>query len=493
MIAKTVQPRNPWLIMSLLIIIELVATYETAMIYAALPKLTRAFGDPQSVSWVVTGYLLTSAAFAVLFSRLGDLVGRARVLVLVLAITLLGSLLSSVSTSLAWLVIGRAAQGAAGAILPLSFGLAKELLPRRLVAIGVGFVAGTASLGVAVGLILGGLIVDHFSWHYIFYTSALLSLIAMLIVIAFFPIQKPEKTVAGNGIDWVGGVLFVVGVATLLFCATRATDWGLLSGRTVGLFSIALISLAAWLVHELRHPMPLINVRLLGKRQIVLANLIMAFTALSAFQVTQLLTTILQQPKWTLAGLGLTATAAAFVKLPANAGGLLAGLGSGTVSNRFGSKAAAIIGSVLVSLGWLLLAINHESVGFITAATVLAGLGVSGLYAAISNIVVAAAPLERVSEATGLTTVVRLSFHAIGSQILVALLSVSKVSSPDGTASFPSLHAYNIAFATIAVATLVPVILSFALRQTDNAILPDFEPVEGLSDRDGMSVLRNRA
>ncbi len=140
-----------WIIAALFLT-EMAVNFESSMIYAALPKLIRAFGDPVQAGWLVTAHMLISAATAPVAGRLGDIHGRKRIIMVLLGIALGGSLLSAVSTSFTLVLAGRALQGLSSAVIPLSIGVLRESLPSRRVPFGVGLLTAAQSAGAALGL-----------------------------------------------------------------------------------------------------------------------------------------------------------------------------------------------------------------------------------------------------------------------------------------------------------------------------------------------------
>ena len=141
-----------------LVIAEVISAFEASMIYAALPTLMREFGDPAGVGWVLTAYLLVGSVSAGLASRLGDLFGRRRVVLALLACSASGSLISASSSGLGGLVCGRALQGMSAALLPLAIGIVREHLAAPRVPVAVGWLTATATFSAGAGLLLGGLL-----------------------------------------------------------------------------------------------------------------------------------------------------------------------------------------------------------------------------------------------------------------------------------------------------------------------------------------------
>src|SRR5205814_2976814 len=153
---QTNPPRRFWLVILPLVLAELTCALESNMLYSALSSFYKIFNDPAGVGWLITAFLLMSAAAAAVCGRLGDLFGRSRVLIIMLGIALTGSVMSALAPSLGWIVAGRTLQGASMAILPLCFGVVRENLPPQRVAFAVGVLGGTYTVGCAIGYVLGG-------------------------------------------------------------------------------------------------------------------------------------------------------------------------------------------------------------------------------------------------------------------------------------------------------------------------------------------------
>ena len=158
-----------------------VCALEISMLFPSLPALMRDFGDPATVMWTVTIHYLAAASSVALAGRLGDLFGRKRILLAALCIALCGSLLSLESSSLLEIIVGRGLQGLSAAVIPLSFGLVREIMPHERVPFGIGVVATAAPVVGGVGTLIGGVLVDTLSWRWIFGTSAAVTACTILL------------------------------------------------------------------------------------------------------------------------------------------------------------------------------------------------------------------------------------------------------------------------------------------------------------------------
>lgn len=440
---------------------EITGSFETAMIFAAQRSLTHDLGDPVRVGWLITSYLLIGAGAAALAGRMGDMFGRRRLMLAMLAIGVAGSLVSALSANYPTLLTGRCIQGLTGAILPLCVGLVRENLPPAKVPMCIGLMISGASAGTACGLLLGGMIVDHFSWRGVFFASAIFAAAAFLAIRLALP-RSPHGTIAAQP-DWLGGLLFLPAIFALLLAITSGPSWGWLDGRTLGTAGGGLALLLWWIGASLRAAQPLFDVRLFANRQVLVANMVTALVGMSTFQITLVFSLMLQAPDWTGIGLGLSATVAGLVKLPSNLSSMAAGPLSGWITARGGGRTTMIAGGVLTTAGWLLAMAYHDSIAVIIATLILISFGATMQFAVGPTILAGAVPSDRTSEAAGMMTVMRQAFLGIGAQLMSVLLSTRTVAGPDGGARYPTSGAFFLTMGVIVALCVVATLLAFAL------------------------------
>src|SRR4051812_7308628 len=222
------------------------------MVAPALPAIQHEYGaSTPAVTWVLTIYLLTASIFTPILGRMGDMFGKERLLVIVLLVLGAGTLISALSTSLAVLILGRAVQGAGGAIFPLAFGIIRDEFPRERVGAGIGLISATFGVGGGARLVLSGVIVDHLDYTWIFWLSLVVIALAVVAAHLFVP-ESPVKTPAP--IDWGGAALMAVGVTSILVAVSEGSAWGWESSRVLGLIALGVVLLASWARYELRVP-----------------------------------------------------------------------------------------------------------------------------------------------------------------------------------------------------------------------------------------------
>jgi MFS family permease len=458
-----------WIILAALGAAVLSCAVEISMLFPALPAIIREFGDPAGVFWTVTIHYLTAASSVALSGRLGDLFGRKRVLLIVLALSLCGSLLSLNSSTLLGLVIGRGVQGLSAAAIPLSFGLVRQTLSPARVPFGVGIVASVAPVVGGIGALVGGVLVDHASWRVLFAVSAIAAAITMALVYWVLP-QGARG--ARKQLDIFGGVLVPPAIAALLLAIHFARSWGWVDARTFGLCAAGIAVLAFWYCYEWKHADPLIDVRLLGRRQIGIANLGMALFGLGALQNNQIFSILLQQPMWTGAGFGATATQTGMLFVPFIAVNMIGGPLSGRLAARYGGRTPAMLGMCLTAIGWTALAMHHSELWFVMAMAYTQCLGIAMLFAALPNLVIEDAPSDRTSEATGVLSVVRQIAASIGTQVIGYTLATSTVSdTTGGAAKYATEAAFTLTLVFVAAVCVASVLAVLMLPKRTNAMM----------------------
>lgn len=452
--------RNLPLVIGALWIAEVTGSFETAMILAALKKLIEDFGNPAMVGWLITGYLIVGAAIAAIVGRLGDLFGRRQVLVVVLIIGAVGSLISALSSNFPVLLAGRLMQGVTGAILPLCIGLVHENVGKERAPMAIGLMISGASIGTAAGLVVGGMIVDNFSWHSVFFASAGLCAISAVAIGGLLP--RSPRQAASAPVDWLSGLAFAPGVALVLVYFSMAKDWGWDGAVPLAALGFGLLLTLWWWRTSLASPNPLIAVRSFSDRTIAIGCAVTALVAMSALQITVVFSLLMQAPVWTLAGLGFTATLAGVAKLPSNISSVFAGPLGGWLAARGGGRFALIAGGVVTITGWLLwFAMDVDSFAKVVAQLIVISFGTTMLFSVAPTIIAQASPPERISEISGLLTVIRQLFMGIGAQMVTTLLAADIVRRGDEV--YPSPFAYDLTIAAIVALCTAAVLTALAL------------------------------
>ena len=419
------------------------------MIIPALPAIQKDYGASQTSStWLLTAFLLTSSVCTPLLGRLGDMYGKERLLLGSLAVFGLGSLICALGQTVDVLILGRVVQGAGGAIFPLAFGIIRDEFPREKVATSIGLISATFGIGGGGGLVLAGVLIDHFTVADIFWFSLAVTAIAAVATWRFVP-ESPVRVEAK--VDVLGGALLSSILVALLLGVSQGNTWGWTSAGVLGLFALAAALLPVFVAYERRVQDPLVDMHLMAQRPIWSTNLAAFMIGVAMFGSYVLIPQIVQLPSITGFGFGRTATVAGFVMLPSALVMLFAGPLSGRLGERFGSRLPLALGALFAGIAYLQLAGLHASLVEIAAAGLLIGIGIGLSFAAMANLVVQAVRPDQTGVATGINTIMRSIGGAVGAQVSASLLAGHTILG----GRFPAESGFTAAFAISGVAALL--------------------------------------
>jgi EmrB/QacA subfamily drug resistance transporter len=451
-----------------------------SLVAPALPVIARDLhASTDDIAWVLTAYLLAASVLTPILGRLGDIVGKRKVLLIVLVILAAGTLLAALAPNLPVLIAARVLQGAAGAIFPLAIGIVRDELPRERVGVTVGMLSAIFGVGGGLGIVLAGPIVDHFSWPWLFWFPLILIAVALLGVIFGVP-ESPVRT--PGRLDMIGAGILSLALAALLLAISKGSDWGWGSGRTIGLIVIGLVALAVFVLTELRTREPLIDMRLIALRGVWTTNLVGLTFGFAMYGSFLLIPTLLELPAATGYGFGKSVSTAGLFLLPSTLMMMVFGPLSGILEKRYGPKLPLIIGAILETAAFALPAFAHSSTWHILVAGILSGAGLGFAFAAMSNAIIESVPASHTGEATSVNSIVRTIGGSIGAAVVAAVLSGEVT--PQG---IPTDHAFSAGFGVSAAVAALAVIAAFLLpRRRRDDIAEDLLPVGESADATGV-------
>jgi EmrB/QacA subfamily drug resistance transporter len=415
-----------------------------SLVSPVLPLLETSLHTNQStVTWVLTAYLLSASVFTPILGRIGDMVGKEKVLVAVLATLTVGSILAAVATSIGLMIVARAIQGVGGGVIPLAFGIIRDEFPREKVAGAVGVIAALLAVGGGLGLVLAGPIVNVLDYHWLFWIPGIVVTIAAVtthLVIPESPIRTPGK------INWTAAGLLSGWLVALLLAVSEAPDWGWGSPAVIGLFVAAVVLAVAWVITELRSHQPLIDMRMMRIPAVWTTNLVALLFGAGMYSVFAFLPEFVQTPS--SAGYGFTAsvTESGLIVLPMSITMFLFGVTSGRLSRRFGAKAVLVSGSAIGIVPFLMMAFAHGAIWEIVIAMLLLGTGFGLAFSAMSNIIVDAVPSSQTGVASGMNANIRTIGGSIGAAVMASVITSNAL--PTG---LPKEAGYTHGFTMLAV------------------------------------------
>jgi EmrB/QacA subfamily drug resistance transporter len=421
----------------------------------ALPVLQRDLHTSTSgAAWVFTSFLLASSVATPIAGRLGDMFGKKRVLVISLSLLAAGSLLAALATSLPLLIVARAIQGLGGAVYPLAFGIIRDQLPRERVASAIALVSSLLGIGGGLGIVVAGPILQHLSYHWLFWILLMLTSVASVSAVVFIP----ESTIRAPGkVHWLGGALLSAWLVALLVAVSEGATWHWGSAKTIGLFVLSGLLAAAWVKAESRSRQPLVDMKMMRLSGVWTTNAAALLLGFGQYSALIMIPQLVQAPASTGYGYGASVTQAGLFLVPTTIASMITSPISGRLSNVVGSKMPLVLGSILTCIAFGVLAIAGSR-WEIYLATTLVGAGVGFSFASMAHLIVEAVPPAQTGVASGMNTIVRTIGGAIGAGLVASVLGAHLLASGE-----PTKHGYTITFSICAVVMVSSVLASIAV------------------------------
>ena len=398
-----------------------------------------------SAQWSLTVTLLVGAVTSPVVGRLGDGPRRLHVLLAALGTLVAGSVLAALPTGLfALLLAGRAMQGVGLALLPLAMSVARDHLDPDRSRSTLATLSVTAVVGVGLGYPLTGLIAEHLSFHAGFWLAAVLGLIAMAAAALVVPtsVHRPSQH-----FDLPGAVLLGVALTALLIAISEGGEWGWGSAKLIGLIVVALLLFAGWVWHELRSPMPLVDLRMMRHRTVLTANVTGILAGVGMYMLMSMIIRYVQTPGSTGYGLGASVVVAGLVLLPLSAMSFLASKAVTHVTRWVSPNRILPFGALAFAASLILFATSRSHLWEIFVAMGIGGIGIGCSFAVMPRMIVSAVPAEQTSSALALNQVLRTVGYSIGSALAATILT----SHTAAGAEFPADAGYT-AGAIVAIA-----------------------------------------
>lgn len=424
---------------SALMLVTLLAALDQTIVATALPRLSADLDGLEHLTWIVTAYLLASTVTIPLYGKLSDLFGRRRLLLLATGLFLAGSLLCAAASNVGELVTFRALQGlGAGGLLPLSQAAIGDLFSPRERGRYQGYVGSMWATAAIAGPLVGGILVDHVSWRWIFLVNLPLGAAALVAIAKTLPAAWERRA---HRIDFAGAAtlsIAIVGVLLAFASLGRATAWDTTAVLAPGVAGLG--ALAAFVVVERRAPEPLVPLALL--REPVPRVTIVGALALGAL----VLALVVFAPLLLQGVHGRSATVSGLVVVPQSLGWVLCSFVSGQIISRTGRyRVFPIVGATLVLAGTASLAAAGASAPppVIAAMLTVAGMGLGFTWPVYIVAMQNAVPHRLIGTTTATLLFSRTMASSVGVALLGALLNTrlaSELAPLGGTADDFDLH-----------------------------------------------------
>jgi len=387
---------------------------DNTIVNVALPSIERSLHmSISSLEWIVTAYALTFAALLITGGKLGDLYGRRKMFVAGLVVFTLASLACGLAPNAGFLIGARAVQGVGAALMnPATLSIITATFPPKERGQAIGIWAGVSALALAIGPLLGGLIVDNINWHWIFYVNVPVGVVG--VVVSRFVIAESRDTSHEQSIDVPGLVTSSAALLALSYALIEGNRHGWGSAEIIGLFIGAAVLLAVFIALELRQRLPMLDLGLFRIGAFAGANIVAMLVSLGMFGVFFFISLYVQNV------LGYSPTKAGAIFLPMTILIILIAPIAGKLSDRVGSRWLMGAGMSILGVSLLLYQRIGLHTGFwsLLPQLVLGGIGMALTMSPMTSAAMGSVPVDKAGVGSGVLN----SFRQVGGSLGIALM-----------------------------------------------------------------------
>jgi EmrB/QacA subfamily drug resistance transporter len=410
---------NPWLVLVLVCLAQFMVILDATIVNVALPSIQADLDMSESgLQWVVNAYALLFGGFLLLGGRAGDLIGRKRIFLAGLVVFTAASLLCALSGSETVLILARGLQGLGAALVsPAALSIVTTTFAEgaeRAKALGVW--AAIAVGGGAVGLVLGGLLVETLSWPWIFFVNVPVGVAAFLVSLRYVPESK--DTHVHKSFDLAGAISVTAGLIALVYGIVRAAESGWGSAEVIGFLALAAVLLIGFVFIESRSAEPLVRLSIFSVKTVRGANVAMFVVAAGLFAMFFFNTLYVQRV------LGFSPLEAGFAFVPFTAGVIIGAGASQKLIPMLGAREVPLLGSALGALGLLLflrLTPDSSYVADLLPGIMLTSIGMGLVFVPVTLIATSGVPADDAGLASGLFNTAQQIGGALGLAVLTTL------------------------------------------------------------------------
>lgn len=472
-----------WSILVILSCLGLIVMFDETMILPAIPDFIREFNISYSTSsWLLSAYIIAAAVMTPIGGKLSDIYGKKKILLIIMAVYAVGIMAGRFATNIEFMIAARVAQGVGMAMFPIAFGIIREVLPEKRLAIGQTIFSSTFSGGAVVGLVGGAAIIQNFGWQATFLAILPVTIALWLIIVKFVRIksqpsaeQGTEAAGSGNAsndrtIDIKGTlalaatiIAFLAGISFLEDINSSSSDNASTVYQVAGLFAASAVSLTAFIAIEKRAHSPLLDFKIMTSKSFLLPTIILMLVFMSIFMVYLTIPVMVRSPE--PFGFGGNAIAVASVQLPFMIVLLVGTITSGFILNRVKNTKLMLVGTAISTIGFFVLLNFHSTENMVSIGlTVLAAglaLSISGGF----NVILLSVPMQVTGIALGMTLLLNLVGMSLGPTLSGAFQETYKGTAPGVAGFFPTDHAYSLIFITAALVSLTSVVMAISVSK----------------------------
>lgn len=414
--------KTDWSVVMVIIIGVFMAILNGSIVNVALPQIMAIFNStPDAIQWVLTSYMMTLGVLMPLSGYLGDTFGYKRMYFIALALFTLGSILCGLSWSVESMIAARIIQAVGGSIMqPLGMAFIYKVTPRNQMGLTMGIFGIAAMAAPAIGPTLGGYLVEYVNWRLIFAINVPIGILNLFLTTILL---KESELIKGHRFDYIGLITSVIGLFCLLLALSKGNKFGWDSPYIVGLLVTSVVSLSIFVYNELKHPEPILELRLFKNSIFTISTVIGSVLNIGMFGAMFLLPMLLQNV------LGQTAMKTGLILLPAALATAAMMPVSGKWFDRYGARGVVISGLVLVTLTTYMVGGFNELTPFsvMIAWLIIRGLGMGLCMMPVTTAGMNTIPMHLMGKGSALGNVIRQVSASFGIAMFTAIMQRRQV------------------------------------------------------------------
>ena len=494
---------SPWKLLFILSSISIMVMYVETMLLPAIPDIISEFNITYSMSsWIFASFIVSALISTTIVSKLSDIYGRKKILLIVLTIYIFGVVGGGLSNNFVMLMISRIVQGVGMSVFPIVFAIIQTQFPKDKIAIGQGTLASMFSFGGVLGLIIGGNITHNLGWHMTFF-SILPIVIIVTFIIKYFVVIKSNVSIANrensslnhlsfdtksidikkrilsflannklSNFDIKGTAILAVMITSLIFALTliqseSSKDRSLDIFIPTLLFAVSISSFFIFIIVEKRSSFPLINLNLITLKPILLTNIIVLLWGIATFTIFQTIPVLVRTPM--PGGIGGNVLDVAYLTMPFSIMSLIFGPTSGFIISKIGSYKVILAGSIITTIGFLIILLYHSNAIQLAISLAVIGSGLSLLNVGQININTTSTPIKFIGISFGVNTLFRFIGSAIGPAIAGMFMQTNQIiihaNYGNTEAYFPSAQSFVNIFLCMFILAIVTISVTIMIKK----------------------------
>jgi EmrB/QacA subfamily drug resistance transporter len=391
---------------------------DNTVVNVALPSIRADLGISVSqLEWVVNGYALTFGVLLLTGGKLADMFGRRRIFMTGLVIFTVSSFFCGFASTEGVLIGARVVQGVGAALMnPATLSIIAATFPPRQRGTAIGIWAGVSALALAIGPLVGGIITEHVSWSWVFYINVPIGILGLLAARIFI---DESRDTSEQRLDLAGLATSAIALFALTYALIKSNEEGWGDPLVVGLFAVAAVFFALFIVVETRQRLPMLDLRLFRNASFTSANAVMFLIGLAMFGMFFFISIYVQNV------LGYSPVQAGATFLPMTVLIILVAPNAGRLADKLGPRAMMVPGLALVTLSLILFSFQDESSTFWTLfpALILGGFGMAMAMAPTTSAAMHAVPVDKAGVGAAVINSMRQVGGAVGLAVLGAIIA----------------------------------------------------------------------